>query len=227
MESMVIRTIFFDYDGVLTTDKSGSATTFRYLSEASGIRPSTISAAFSPYAGDLLTGRVSHTQIWRNVCEAMGEALDIGLLAGAFESTPLNKDMFSLAHRLSANYSVGIITDNNKDRMDHLRNHQGLDSLFSPIIVSAEVGSGKSGPEIFLHAMSCARVAPDECIFIDNSEANLAVARALGMHAAFHDDEKKDLDSLMEQLKLLGVRIDGHQAISSRMFIVRPDNFTA
>jgi HAD superfamily hydrolase (TIGR01509 family) len=206
----VIRTIFFDYDGVLTTDKSGSATTFRYLSEASGMTLSTISAAFSPYASDLCTGRVSHAQIWRSVCEAMGEALDIGLLVGAFESTPLNKGMFSLAHRLSANYSVGIITDNNKDRMDHLRNHQGLDALFKPIVVSADVGSGKSGPEIFLHATSCAGVAPNESIFIDNSQANLAVARALGMHAVFHDDEKNDVDSLMEKLKSLGARIDDH-----------------
>jgi FMN phosphatase YigB (HAD superfamily) len=210
MENRVIRTIFFDYDGVLTTDKSGSATTFRYLSEASGIPSSTISAAFSPYAGDLFTGRVSHAQIWRHVCEAMGKELDIGLLAGAFESTPLNKGMFSLAHRLSANYSAGIITDNTKDRMDHLRNHQGLDSLFSPIVVSADVGSGKSSPEIFLHATSRAGVAPDECIFVDNSEANLVVARTLGMHAVFHDDEKNDVDSLMGELKLLGARIDDH-----------------
>ena len=210
MENMVIRTIFFDYDGVLTTDKSGSLTTFRYLSEASGIAFSTISAAFSPYGGDLITGRLSHAQIWRRACAAMGETLDIGLLVGAFESTPLNTSMFSLAQRLRVNYSVGIITDNNKDRMDHLRKYQGLDSLFSPIVVSADVGSGKRGREIFLHAAFRAGVAPDESIFIDNSEANLVVARALGMHTIFHDDEKNDVSSLMEELELLGARARDH-----------------
>jgi FMN phosphatase YigB (HAD superfamily) len=210
MEREVIRMIFFDYDGVLTTDKSGSLTTFRYLSETSGIASSTISAAFSPYASDLYTGGVSHAQIWHQACEAMGQALDIGLLTRAFESTPLNTAMFSLARRLSANYWVGIITDNTRDRMEHLRNHQGLDALFDPIVVSADVGSGKHGERIFLHATARAGVAPGECIFIDNSQANLVVARALGMHAVFHDDGKNDIGALTHSLQLLGVHLEGH-----------------
>lgn len=206
----MIRTIFFDYDGVLTTDKSGSLTTFRYLNEASGIASSTISTAFIPYASDLYTGRMSHAQIWPQACEAMGQALDIGLLSRAFESTPPNAAMFSLARRLSANYSVGIITDNTKDRMDHLRNHQGLDAFFNPIVVSADVGSGKHGKEIFLHATARAGVAPGECVFIDNSEANLVVARAVGMHAIFHDDDKNDMGALVFGLRRLGVRLEEH-----------------
>jgi putative hydrolase of the HAD superfamily len=200
----VIRTIFFDYDGVLTTDKSGSLTTLRYLSKASGFALSTLNAAFGPYTADLLMGRVSHTQVWGRACEAMGESLDIGLLVEAFESTPLNTGMLSLARRLRENYSVGIITDNSRDRMDHLRKYQGLDSLFSPIVVSAEVGSSKRSHDIFLRATSCAGVAPDECVFIDNSEDNVVMARALGMHAVFHDDEENDIDALMKVLDELG-----------------------
>lgn len=206
----MIRTIFFDYDGVLTTDKSGPLTTFRYLSEASGIALSTISAAFNPYSSDLYTGRANHAQVWREACEAMGETLDVGLLTAAFESTPRNNDMFSLAQRLKVNHVVGIITDNTRDRMDHLRKHQELDALFHPIVVSAEVGSSKRSHDIFLHATSIAGVAPEESIFIDNSESNLVVARALGMHTVFHDDEKNDIDSLMRELESLGARIDGH-----------------
>lgn len=201
----MIRTIFFDYDGVLTTDKSGLLTTFRYLSEASGIALSTISDAFNPYIGDLLLGRASHAHIWRHT---MGEEMDISLLARAFESTPLNLRMFSLAQKLRANYSIGIITDNSKDRMDHLRKYQELDSLFSPIIVSAEVGGGKRDKDIFLHATSCAGVAPDESIFIDNSEANLVMARSVGMHTVFHDDERNDVGALMKELKLFGAHVD-------------------
>ncbi len=206
----MIRTIFFDYDGVLTTDKSGSLTTFRYLSQACGIAASRISAAFGPYAEDLFTGRVSHAEIWHPACQALGEILDIRLLAGAFDSTPMNPGMFSLAQRLKTSHAMGIITDNNKERMDHLRKHQGLNALFNPIVVSAEFGSGKHGQEIFLHALSLAGVAPDECVFIDNSEANLGVARAVGMHAIFHDDEKNDLGVLMSELALLGVCLNDY-----------------
>jgi len=208
MERWVIRAIFFDYDGVLTTDKSGSQTTYRYLSEATGISPSTIRAAFNPFDGDLLTGKQRYADIWRKACKSMGEEIDIALLTQAFESTPRNKPMFSLAQRLGANYAVGIITDNNKDRMDHLRKHQRLDALFHPIVVSADIGSSKRDQDIFLHATSSAGAVPEESIFIDNSEANLVMARALGMHAIFHDDEKNDIGALTAQLERLGACVD-------------------
>jgi HAD superfamily hydrolase (TIGR01509 family) len=207
MEGTMIRAIFFDYDGVLTTDKSGSLTTYRYFSEASGIPVPTLSAAFAPYEGDLLTGRTCHAEIWSRACEAIGQPLDIGLLERAFESTPVNAGMLSLADGLRRNYSVGIITDNKKDRMDHLRKHQGLDALFDPIVVSAEVGNGKRSEEIFRLAMSRAGVVADGCIFIDNSEANLVVAGALGMHVIFHDDEKNDIGALRHTLASMGVRL--------------------
>ena len=207
----MIRAIFYDYDGVLTTDKSGSQTTFRYLSDASGIAMPALQAAFHPHIGDLMTGKATHADIWPAVCAALGTPLDIGLLFEAFESTPVNAGMVSLAHALRAHHALGIITDNAGDRMQHLRAHEGLDALFDPIVVSADVGSSKQGPDIFLHAMSRAYVLADECIFIDNSEANVAKARALGMHAIFHDDGKNDLDALEHALARLGARVDGQR----------------
>lgn len=204
----MIRTIFFDYDGVLTTDKNGSLTTCRYLSEASGIAPSTISAALQPYAGELFTGKVRHVEIWPGVCKTLGTDLDIRLLFEAFESTPLNEPMVSLARKLRGKHSVGIITDNPIDRMDHLRAHQNLDALFDPIVASADVGSSKHGQEIFLSAMSRASVEPEQCIFIDNSEPNVVMARTLGMHAIFHDDGKNDIDALANELRRVGTRWD-------------------
>lgn len=161
---------------------------------------SAIDAAFAPHAGDLFTGRSDYARVWRAACEAMGKALDIGLLAEAFGSTPPNAGMFALARRLKTGYAVGIITDNSRDRVDPLRKHRGLDALFDPIVVSAEVGRRKRGKEIFLHARARADAVPGENVFIDNSGANLVVARALGMHAAFHDDGKNDVVSLAKAL---------------------------
>jgi FMN phosphatase YigB (HAD superfamily) len=201
----MIKAVFFDYDGVLTTDKSGLLTTFGYLSAATGIGLSAISAAFEPHVADLLTGKTNHALIWRNACEAMGREYDPGVLAHAFESTPINSAMFLLAKALGSSHTVGIITDNSKDRMEHVRRHQNLDALFNPIVVSADVGTGKRGEEIFLHAVSLAGVAPSESVFIDNSEANVEMARACGMQAIFHDDDKNDMSSLKAALESLGV----------------------
>ena len=201
----MIKAIFFDYDGVLTTDKTGSLTTSRYLSQATGIPFSAVKAAFSRYNKDLTLGKRTHSQIWHEVCSALGQELGIGLLNEAFESTPMNAAMFSLARRLRENYFVGIITDNKKDRIDYLKQHQDLESLFSPIVVSAEVGATKENAKIFLHALHCAGVSAEESVFIDNSKDNLVAPSALGFKTIFHDDEKNDIEALLRNFKTLGV----------------------
>ncbi|MEZ4679386.1 MAG: hypothetical protein R2932_34715 [Caldilineaceae bacterium] len=116
----MIKAIFFDYDGVLTTDKTGSTTTTRYLSRATGIELSTVKAAFSRYNKDLTLGRITHSDIWQELCSALGQELSISLLYKAFEGTPMNEGMFLLARKLKTGHVVGIITDNKKDRIDHL-----------------------------------------------------------------------------------------------------------
>lgn len=203
----MIKAVFFDYDGVLTTDKTGSLTTCRYLAGATGIDLAAVKAAFSRHNADLTLGRTTHRQAWGEICQSLGQELDIGLLREAFESTPLNAGMLALARKLKRSNIVGIITDNKKDRIDHLRQHQGLDSMFEPIVVSAEIGADKKGDAIFLHALRLAGVRAEEAVFIDNSRDNLVAPAALGIKAIFHDDERNDIDALTEALESCGVLV--------------------
>lgn len=205
MENGLIKAVFFDYDGVLTTDKTGSLTTNRYLSQAAGIDFSKVKAAFSQYSRALTLGKTTYAQIWQQVCSELGWDLSVNLLYEAFESTPVNAGMFSLARQLKARYSVGIITDNKKDRIDHLKKTQNLETLFSPIVVSAEIGTDKESTEIFLHAMNCTAVSPEESVFIDNNRENLVAPSAMGFKTIFHDDETNDIAALVSTMKTLGV----------------------
>jgi len=200
-----MKAVFFDYDGVLTTDKTGSLTTTRYLSKATGIELSAVKAAFSRHNTDLTLGRTTHARVWHDICDALGQKVDIRLLFEAFESTPMNTGMFSLARELKKKHLVGIITDNKKDRIEHLKRHQMLESLFSPIVVSAEIGADKKSDEVFLHALRVAGVSAKETVFIDNSEDNLVAPGALGFKTFFHDDEKNDIAALSAALRELGL----------------------
>ncbi len=201
----MIKAVFFDYDGVLTTDKTGSLTTTRHLSKATGIEISVVKATFNRYNRDLTLGKTTHIQVWHEICGALGQTLDIRLLFEAFESTRMNEGMLSLARELKRKHLVGIITDNKKDRIDHLKRYQELESVFSPIIVSAEVGFDKKSDEIFLHALELADISAEEAVFIDNSKDNLVAASALGIKTVFHDDEKNDIEALSKTLKALGL----------------------
>jgi HAD superfamily hydrolase (TIGR01509 family) len=197
----VIKAVLFDYDGVLTLDKTGSLTTNRYLSEQTGIDIDVLRDAFRPYNHDLNLGRTSHAEIWPEVCQRVGRVIDPALLVSAFESTPLNHEMWQLARSLKGHCALGIVTDNKRDRIAHLRQHHKMDALFDTIVVSSEVGSDKSGAAIFLHALARLGVAPHEALFIDNSADNLTAPRALGMHACFFDDELNDVPALVDTLQ--------------------------
>ncbi|MBC7954283.1 MAG: HAD-IA family hydrolase [Cytophagales bacterium] len=197
----MIKAVLFDYDGVLTMDKTGSLTTHRYLSEQTGIGLDALREAFRPYNHDLNLGRISHAEIWPDVCKRLGRDINPALLVNAFESTPLNKRMWQLALALKGHCKLGIVTDNKQDRIAHLRTYQGLDALFDPIVVSSDVGSDKTSAAIFLHALNHLRVTPQEALFIDNSPGNLFAPQALGMNTVFFDDEENDVPALIDALK--------------------------
>jgi HAD superfamily hydrolase (TIGR01509 family) len=200
-----VEAVLFDFDGVLTRDKTGSLTTLRFLSQATGIAHARLHDAFRPHNSALNLGRTTHAAIWPQVCAALGQALDPHLLAGAFESTPMDTGMLRLAQDLRRHVRVGIVTDNKQDRIDHLRRHLALDACFDPIVVSAEVGADKEGPAIFRHALERLALPPQACVFIDNSAANLVAPRQLGLHVLHFDDEARDLPALVGQLKALGI----------------------
>ena len=196
----MIKAIFFDYDGVLTRDKTGSLTTNRFLSEYTGIPDEAVREAFRPHNAELNEGKKNYSEIWPDVCAVFRCALPRELLLAAFESTPLNEEVFALARELKKRCSVGIITDNKRDRIEHLRQYQRLDELFTPIVVSAEVRCTKTTAAIFEYALGCLEIPPEESLFIDNSAKNLLAPAALGMKTIYFDDEKNDVPDLAREI---------------------------
>ena len=195
-----IRGVFFDYDGVLTTDKTGSLTTCRYRSSQTGIDLGILTSTLRHYNGDLTIGLRSHADVWPELCESLGRAIPVELLPLAFQSTPANRPMFTLAEELKRQCVVGIITDNKKDRIDYLRKAQQLDALFAPIVVSAEMGCTKEDKRMFQAALQRSGLEAGEAVFIDNSAPNLIAPRALGMQTIHFDDVTNDVAGLRRTL---------------------------
>jgi putative hydrolase of the HAD superfamily len=196
----MVRAIFFDYDGVLTRDRTGSLTTNRFLSERTGIAYDVVSRSLGRHNRALNEGATTYARVWPEVCAELGRDLSPDLLVEAFESTPMNEAMLRLASGLKAAYGVGIITDNKKERIDCLKRHQRLVEVFDPIVVSAEVRATKDGPRIFEAALACLGVDPPDSLFIDNTPANLVAPAALGMHTLHFDDERNDVAGLVRLL---------------------------
>ena len=201
MGGRLIQAVFFDYDGVLTRDKTGTLATCRFLSRRTGIPYESFRRAFEVRSADVRVGKLSRADTWPEICKMLGRDISSSLLAEAYESTPPNEEVFELARSLKARYTVGIITDNSRDRFDRLKLHQGLPDLFAPIVVSAEVGCTKSGEAIFQRALAAAGgIEAANAVFIDNTRSNVEVAAKLGMKAVHFDDASNDVKALVRRL---------------------------
>jgi putative hydrolase of the HAD superfamily len=76
--------------------------------------------------------------------------------------------------------------------------------LFDAVVISAEVGMRKPEERIFRHAAGLLGLEPAECVFIDDIEANVAAAEAIGMTAVLHREPEKTVARLGGLLRLPG-----------------------
>ena len=74
--------------------------------------------------------------------------------------------------------------------------------LFDTVVLSGEIGMRKPEKEIFFHAAATLGLAPAECVFIDDMEANVAAAQACGMTGVLHTETATTARALQD---LLGV----------------------
>jgi epoxide hydrolase-like predicted phosphatase len=72
-----------------------------------------------------------------------------------------------------------------------------MDRHFDDVVISAQVGMRKPEPRIFELAAGRLGVPVDACVFVDDLDRNVEVARALGMVGVHHDgDEDRVLAAL-------------------------------
>ncbi len=196
----MIKAILFDFDGVLTTDKTGSQSIINYLSAKTGIPFDTLKATYASFNKDLLYNGLKHEDMWQEFCDRIGTNIDYTLLTDSFWNTPIDIDMIAVVKQLKAQYSIGMITDNKCDRIDAIMQYHGWGELFDVISVSAAFHSGKTDERIFTETLSALGVHPDESVFIDNTTKNLIVPERLGMHTILFDDTNRNIQRFTEQL---------------------------
>lgn len=200
----MIKAILFDFDGVLTTDATGSQSICNYICEETGLYIEKFKSVYYKYNDDLLYGKTNHINIWESLCKELNTNIDINILYESFINTPIDNQMLELLHKLKQqNYKIGMVTDNKKDRIDEIVKYYDWNKIFDKITISAEVGSGKECNRIFDETIECLKVNSDECVFIDNQEKNLIVPKNMGMNVMYFDHKKRNYKEVIDEFKEL------------------------
>ena len=107
-----------------------------------------------------------------------------GLLDRMFAATVLSQPMLDLLRQLRA---AGVRTAllSNSWGVTGYPSHL-FPELFDAVVISAEVGMRKPEERIFRHAAGLLGLPPEQCVFIDDIEANIDAATALGMVGVHH-----------------------------------------
>ena len=196
----MIKAILFDFDGVLTVDKTGSRSVLNYISKATGVPFDTLKTKYYKYNERLLNGQLTHKEIWGDFCNNLGHDIEYFVLIDSFRHTPLDSEMLDLVKELKSEYKIGMVTDNKCDRINEILSHYKLSGLFDTVSVSAEYKSGKKSAYIFSKTAEKLAVAPEDCIFIDNTAKNLIAAKQIGMKTILFDDENRNINEFKKQL---------------------------
>jgi putative hydrolase of the HAD superfamily len=62
----------------------------------------------------------------------------------------------------------------------------GWQDMFDVVVISGEVGMRKPEQQIFAHTLTELDLLPSECVFVDDHDANIRAASALGIVGVLH-----------------------------------------
>lgn len=192
--------IFFDMDGVITTDTTGSYTTAKFFADKFEINFDELFQYTKPFDSDIDAGKLTVNEVWANVAEKYNKEFKDEYIREAFLSTPIDSKMLEIVDKLKENYKVGIITDNSIERANAIFDKNNFREIFDTIIISGEVKSTKKNVEIFKIAANKAGVECNECVFIDNNLNNAKVADEAGFKGIWFDDQARDYDKLLSEV---------------------------
>ena len=202
---MTFRAVFFDFGGVLTTSVWDS---FAVFLRGEGLDPDTIKNLFrhDPEAladlRELETGTLTEGEFEQKFGRRLGLKNSEGLIDSMFAGMQPDDRMVAACREIrAAGLLTGLIT--NSWSTAHY-DRKLLAELFDTSVISAEVHMHKPQPAIYRLAAERLKVAPEECIFVDDLRENCEAAEAVGMTAVRH---RNAADTIARLAELTGISL--------------------
>ena len=194
------KVVIFDWGGVImrTHDQGPRHAWDAHLGLPSGSVESVVHGL--PEWEAAQCGTISLDDYWAAVGANLGLSdRDLaGLRADFYSGDQADGALFDLIQNLNADgIPVGLMSNNTLDLHDTLI-ALNADSLFSAIVISAEIGVMKPDPAAYHAILNVMGVAPEQAIFIDDFMRNVEGARAIGMEA-IHFTPGIGLDEIVYQ----------------------------
>lgn len=204
---MSYQGLILDFGGVVTTDLFAELSAFCVRE---GLEPGAFARVLrDDQEGrhafeDVEAGKISQREFEVTIGRLLGVD-DHGLLTRALGGLRPRPEILNLIQRTrGAGIRVGLLSNSWGDGEYDPYAGYDLDSIFDAVVISGDTGTRKPDAAIYLIATDELGVPPRECVFADDTAANLPVAEELGMATVHFTDAAK---GIREISRLLGLSL--------------------
>ncbi|HEY3687921.1 MAG TPA: HAD family phosphatase [Streptosporangiaceae bacterium] len=148
-----------------------------------------LAAIFGGSDTTVLVGAVDEDTWWRRVAARLDApaALVDALRADAAARETWNEPLLDRIAAVHGPLRTAVVS-NAWPGVRARADARGLAGFMDAIVLSCEFGAAKPDAAIYRHALDRLGVEPSAALFVDDTEANVAAARGLGMTAHLHRD---------------------------------------
>lgn len=176
----MIKTILFDYAGVLTPVNNNFAFAQKH-SKRFGLPADDIMKMTYENWGETALGQQECSIFWGQIAKKLN--IDPSELRSLIiETFPLDERMIEIVRKAKKRYTTVLFSNQIKDWIEQVLNENNINDLFDHIINSYNVGARKPDRKIFIEAINRTSSKPEEILFIDDSSENINAAKEIGIH---------------------------------------------
>jgi len=164
-----VKEIVFDYFGVIATD---------FLRRSPVLRDSRI---VKKMVNDLNLG----VRGWQSFALELSKELRINpdQLIEQYYEQQIDPLIVGCIRELKLQYKIGLLTNTSDEFIEPFLVKHHLEKLFDDIVISSKIGLLKPDIRIYQYFIRQAGLLPQQILFIDDSQKNVAAAESLGMMA--------------------------------------------
>ncbi|MER5645400.1 HAD-IA family hydrolase [Streptosporangium sp. NPDC002524] len=201
MTALPYDAVLCDIDGVLRHWPASDD-----LDRTHGLPPGTLAAAaFAPsLLRSAITGEITDER-WRStvtagLADTCGSADRARAVVAAWSDVVprVDREVVALLTRARDVATVALVS-NATTRLESDLARQGLDDLADVVVNTARIGVAKPDPRVYLIAAERTGTSVHRCLFVDDTAANVAAAREMGM-TAIHYRRIEDLRDALSPL---------------------------
>ncbi len=194
-----IKGVIFDFGGVIHEFDAGVF--YRRLRALADMTPEKIASliAGSGLPRRYESGEISSREFFHEMRSLIGLRSSEEEFRSAFVDifTPIEPTT-RLIRGLSQSFRLGLLSNTNEWHYEHHIRTVDVFPLFDAVTLSYQVKTMKPAEGIYRDSLRKIGLPPEECVFVDDLEENVAGAKRMNMHAIHYTGHERLISSLAE-----------------------------